>query len=151
MLFATDVLDRSMGGASFSLDEADIHRRTIYATVHRRDMSTTLTIHDFPDPNQHSPARSSTTTALQGLYALNGPLLNQQSAALVKRLQRELGDDDAAKIQRANWLLYSRPATDKQLTLGMGFLGESKDDERTNRWKQYIHVLLASNEMLYVD
>ncbi len=151
MLSATGVLDTSIGGASVSLDKSDNHRRTIYATVHRRDMSTTLTIHDFPDPNQHSPARSATTTALQGLYALNGPLLNQQSEVLVERLQSEFGDDDEAKIQRACWLLYSRPATEKELTLGLSFLGAAKDDERTSRWKQYIHVLLASNEMLYVD
>lgn len=151
MLSATGVLETSIGGASVLLDQADNHRRTIYATVHRRDMSTTLTIHDFPDPTQHSPARSSTTTPLQGLYALNGPLLNQQSAAMAERLQRDFGDDDSAKIQRACWLLYSRPATEKELALGLSFLSDSKGEQRIRRWKQFVHVLLASNEMLYVD
>lgn len=150
MLSAAGVLDTSVGGASLPLDKADNCRRTIYATVHRRDMSTTLTIHDFPDPTQHSPARSSTTTPLQGLYALNGPLLNRQAEALVNRLNAEL-DDDHSKIQRACWLLYSRPAAQKELTLGMSFLGDAKDQERISRWKQFIHVLLASNEMLFVD
>ena len=151
MLSATGVLNTSTGGVSQELDNTDNNRRTIYATVHRRDMSTTLTIHDFPDPTQHSPARSSTTTPLQGLYALNGPLLNQQSEALAERLQNELGDDDTAKIQRAYWLLYSRPPTDREVTLAMSFLDDSTNDERYGRWRQYLHVLLASNEMLFVD
>lgn len=151
MLSASGKLDTSIGGPSLSLDKSQNHRRTIYATVHRRDMSTTLSIHDFPDPTQHSPARSVTTTALQGLYALNGPLLNEQAEALVDRLQNEHGDDDRAKIERGCWLLYSRPATEQELSLGMSFLGESNDEERIGRWKQFIHVLLASNEMLFVD
>lgn len=151
MLSASGVLDTSIGGRSLSLDKSRNYRRTIYATVHRRDMSTTLSIHDFPDPTQHSPARSVTTTALQGLYALNGPLLNQQSEALADRLQNETGDDDHARIERGCWLLFSRPATQQELSLGMNFLGESKDEERIDRWKQFIHVLLASNEMLFVD
>ena len=151
MLSATGVLDTSIGGASMELDQSENHRRTIYATVHRRDMSTTLTIHDFPDPTQHSPVRTATTTPLQGLYALNGPLLNQQAAALVERLQSDFADDDGARIQHAYRLLFSRPATEDEARLGREFLGDSKDEERCKRWKQYAHVLLASNEFLYVD
>jgi hypothetical protein len=150
-LSATGVLDTSIGGASMELDQSENHRRTIYATVHRRDMSTTLTIHDFPDPTQHSPVRTATTTPLQGLYALNGPLLNQQAAALVERLQSDFADDDGARIQHAYRLLFSRPATEDEARLGREFLGDSKDEERCKRWKQYAHVLLASNEFLYVD
>ena len=91
MLVASGNLDvAKIGGPSLALDDVDNHRRTLYATIHRRDMSPTLMVHDFPDPTQHSPARTSTVTALQGLYALNGPLLAQQSRRLVDRLRQEV-------------------------------------------------------------
>ena len=150
MLSTSGVLDRSIGGPSSSVDQPDNRRRTLYSTVHRRDMSTTLTVHDFPDPTQHSPARSFTTTPLQGLYALNGPLLNEQAKRLVNRLQHEETSDEA-RIHRACQLLYSRTATTEDLQTAMEFLGKRTGEDRTQRWKQYAQVLLASNELLYVD
>ncbi len=150
ILAATGALDPKLGGPSVELDAAENHRRTIYATVHRREMSTTLMIHDFPDPNQHSPMRSSTTTPLQGLYALNGPLLTKHASRFAQRLVAEL-PDDAARIDRAYWLLYARAPSLTEMELGLSFLGDSMDHVRQQLWEQYAHVLLASNELLYVD
>ena len=95
--------------------------------------------------------RSSTTTPLQGLYALNGPLLTQQSDALVERLRKELPDNNDAQIDRAYWLLYGRPPTDVELRLGREFVDDSRADNKLAAWQQYAHVLLASNELLFVD
>lgn len=151
MLSASGVLDRTLGGPSRDLEEQGNHRRTLYCTIHRRELSTTFQIHDFPDPNQHSSQRFSTTTALQGLYALNGPLFSEQSQAAVTRLQREHPDNEAAQINRASWLLFSRPPTAVEQTLCLAYLSDSTGEERTNRWKQYAHALLASNETLFLD
>ena len=95
--------------------------------------------------------RSATTTPLQGLYALNGPLLVQQSDALSKRLGRECGADDHARIERAYWLLYSRAPTEREIELGLAFLHDANGQGNDIAWKQYTHVLLASNELLYVE
>lgn len=151
MLASTGTLDTAIGGKSLELDEPANHRRTIYATVHRRELSTTLSAHDFPDANQHSPMRSPTTTALQGLYALNGPLLVGQAAALSERLHREVPVEDRARVDRAYWLLYSRAATEKEKQWCIDFLGDASGEQRYANWKQYAHVLLAANELLYVD
>ncbi len=151
MLSASGVLDLAPGGQSRDLDEPGNRRRTLYSTVHRRELSTTFQIHDFPDPNQHSPQRFSTTTALQGLYALNGPLLAEQSQALLSRLGREHPDDEAAQINRAYWLLSSRSPTAVEQKLALEYLSDTAGEERANRWKQYTHVLLASNEILFLD
>lgn len=150
MLAASGVLDLKLGGPSVDLESADNHRRTVYATIHRRDMSTTLTMHDFPDPTQHSPMRSITTTALQGLYALNGPLLNQQAQTLSKRLLRE-NDNDHQRIDDAYVLLYSRRPTNEERSAGLEYLGTPEDSQHGQHWQQYAQVLLAANELLYVD
>ena len=151
MLFASGQLDDRMGGASLELEGEANHRRTLYATVHRREMSTMLLTHDFPDPNAHSPNRGRTTTPLQGLYALNGPLLASQSAALADRLLREVSGDDAARIHEAYWVLYGREPSLQEVELGLEFLADPATEDRNATWKQYAHVLLMANDFLYVD
>lgn len=151
MLAATGQLDATMGGPPQDVDSTDNRRRTLYGKIHRREMSTTLQIHDFPDPTQHSPKRSATTTALQGLYALNGPLLLNQADALAQRLETEAPGDAAAKIEQAYWLLYSRAPSDKERQLGMSFLEDKTDEALAAAWKQYAQVLLAANEFAFID
>lgn len=151
MLTVRGQLDDQMGGASLELESTDNRRRTLYATVHRREMSTTLLTHDFPDPNAHSPARTNTTTPLQGLFALNSPLLETQSRGLAERLMREVSGDDTERIQQAYWLLYGRPASSREVALGLTFLNDDSAPDRQAAWTQYAHVLLISNDFLYVD
>ncbi|NND96797.1 MAG: DUF1553 domain-containing protein [Pirellulaceae bacterium] len=150
MLVATAAADFQQGGPSLEIDLTSNHRRTLYATVHRRDMSPTFMVHDFPDPTQHSPMRSSTVTALQGLYALNGPLLADQAEKLVSRLDREVGKENSQRIDRAYRLLFSRPPTKHEKAWGLAFL-QTAQHENESRWQQYAHVLLASNEFLFID
>jgi hypothetical protein len=151
MLVATGSLDRTLGGVSLPLEDPQNHRRTLYATVHRRDMSTTLQIHDFPDPTAHSPQRSQTITALQGLFALNGPLVAEQANALVRRLKRECGQDDVARIARAYGLLFQRLPQPRERAWGEAFLADRVAGDRAAAWRQYAQMLLISNEFLFVD
>ena len=151
MLFVSRDLDLQGGGPSKLLSDKTNHRRTLYATVHRREMSKTLQIHDFPDPTQHSPKRSSTVTALQGLYALNGPLLADQSKKLAKRLNAD-SKSNQARVRHAYRLLFSREPSQRELKLGLAFLaGPSGKHSSEAVWQQYAHVLLAANEFLFVD
>lgn len=151
MLVASGGMDSSLGGLSVNLDQSGNRRRTLYCTVHRRELSTTFQIHDFPDPNQHSPHRFATTTALQGLYALNGPLLNEYAQDFANRLERLFPVDESARIDHAHRLVFSRPATPAEQQLGLEYLMDSTGEERKMLWRQYLHALLASNEALFLD
>lgn len=142
-------LDLAQGGKARDLASANNHRRTIYGEVHRRDMSTTLQIHDFPDPTQHSPRRSSTTTALQGLYALNGELLINQARTMAQRLQHISSGDDA-RIEHTYQVLFGRHPTQREVEIGLEFLG-LPDVAAVDLWTQYVQMLLVSNEFLYLD
>ncbi|QDT35000.1 Planctomycete cytochrome C [Thalassoglobus polymorphus] len=151
MLSTSGELDLTMGGPSKDLKDPKNLRRTIYGTIHRRDMSTMLLMHDFPDPTTHNPQRLSTTTALQGLYVLNGPLLLGRSEKFAERLATEIPDDDSKRIRRAYELLYARKPTPKEIEIGLTFLNQPDEVARAEAWTQYAHVLLASNEFLFVD
>ena len=154
MLAATRELDATVGGPPVSLTDPANYRRTIYGTIHRREMSTMLLTHDFPDPTAHSPQRVVTTTALQGLYALNGPWILDRSEALANRLARDVTGGESVESQRihhAYRLLYSRDATRRETEIGLAFLNGATGEDRSTAWPQYAQVLLVSNEFLFVE
>ena len=151
MLVCSDSLQAYIGGESIDLEDVGNHRRTLYATIHRRDMSTTLMMHDFPDPTQHSSQRVVTTTPLQGLYALNGSLLIEQSEKLLNRLKRSECKTVEESIRKVHYWLFLRSPSDAELASLINYLCASGDQPSDERWKQCLHVLLASNEFQFLD
>ncbi len=147
MLAVAGNLSLTQGGAPIDLNNPANHRRTLYGIVKRRELNDLLRLHDFPDPTTHCAGRIPTTTPLQQLYTLNSPFMQQQSAALARRLEREATTTEA-RVQRAYRLLYGRAATEAQVKLAVDFLG---DKPNATAWQQYAQVLLGSNEFLFVD
>jgi uncharacterized protein DUF1553/uncharacterized protein DUF1549/cytochrome c len=150
MLAATGRLEIAVGGKSIDPQQPTERRRTIYSRSSRLELNKLLAMFDYPDPNVHADRRVETTTPLQKMFVLNSPFMVEQAGALAERLIADVPDSAlAAKYQRidlAYRLLYGRPATDEEIGLGLKFVGGNSE-----RWKQYAHVLLAANELLYVD
>jgi hypothetical protein len=153
LLCAAGRLDHTIGGPSIDPQNPQERRRTIASAVSRLELNRMLALFDFPDPNVHASRRVETTTPLQKLFVLNSPFMVAQAGHLAERLRTEVAEDrasaDQCRIDRAYRLLYGRPATDAEVRLGLAFLGNG--DDRPARWQQYAHVLLAANEMLFVD
>jgi hypothetical protein len=70
-----------------------------------------------------------------------------QAGKFADRLHREVPEDIPARIQHAYQLLYGREASDEERNLALSFLASGAGDA----WQQYAQVLLASNELLYLD
>ncbi len=147
MLTVSGGLDRRVGGPALELNDPNNRRRTLYGIVKRRELNDLLRLHDFPDPVATSANRVPTITPLQQLFTLNGPLLQQQAAALVKRVKTEAPRASEERIRRMYLFLYGRPPTEAQLRLGLEFIAPETDAV----WQQYAQVLLGSNEFLFVD
>ncbi len=156
MLVVGGDFDGAIGGTSVRLDDANNRRRTIYSTIHRRDMSKMLQIHDFPDRTSHSPKRVHTTTPLQGLYLLNSPFVAKRAETLVRRIADESSKDKGSsnvreQIRFAHQLLFARDADESEIELGLAYLGDRASDPSSPEWRQYAHALLGCNEFLFVD
>jgi cytochrome c553 len=153
MLAVSGALDETMGGPSTDLAKPDNHRRTLYGMVSRHELNPLLRLFDFPDPNITNAARTVTTVPLQQLFVLNSEFMVRNAKALVARLGAT-EKDDSVRIRQAFVLLYGRPATEREISLGMAFLnGEHAAEPAVTlgRWEQYAQVLLGSNEFLFVD
>ncbi len=151
MLAVNGHLDARFGGPSVDLGDASNRRRTLYGTVQRRELHEMLRMHDFPDPNNHSPQRESTTTPLQQLFVLNSPFMEQQSSDLAARIEREAPRDLDSRLRWASQALFGREPTVSQLGLAREFLSGPSDDQLAELWRQYAHVLLGSNQFLFID
>jgi len=157
MLAVAGRLDITMGGPSVAADTPANVRRTLYTTVHRRELSKMLQLHDFPEPSLHSPQRMNTTTPLQGLYVLNSPFLTAQATALAERLWREAPEQPADRVQRVYRLLFARSASEAEVAIALEYLQAPEDSSATDAtavpaaWRRYTHALLGSNELLFVD
>ena len=79
-----------------------------------------------------------TVGPMQRLFFMNSTFIAQQAKALADRLT---GPTDPDRIAQAYELLYTRPATPAEITLGLEFL-QSKPE----RWPQYAQVLLSAAE-----
>jgi hypothetical protein len=153
MLASCGNLDPRIGGAPLILSSADNYRRTLYGKIDRSDPDAMLRLFDFPDPSAHAPRRVPTTTALQQLFVLNGPLMLRQAAALARRLTTEEPADAESIVRRAYRDLLARQPSPQELRLGLDFLA-ADDRARTPELpvvQQYCQALLGSNEFLFVD
>jgi hypothetical protein len=81
------------------------------------------------------------------MFVLNSPFMVEQARELAQRLQTA-SEIDAERVDLAYRLLYARSPSDEESRLGITFLGS---DAALERWQQYVHVLLAANELLYID
>jgi hypothetical protein len=154
MLHVARNLDLRLGGPAVKLD-AQPPRRTIYARIERRDLDPLLRLYDFPPPTAHNPGRTATTTPLQQLFVLNGDFFQQQAARLVELVLRDEADREE-RVQRLYEILFQRSASAEELRLARAFLDvetsvKSPPGAQHQRWVEYCHVLLGSNEFMFVD
>ena len=153
MLAATGRLSLAIGGPDLGLDDPANNRRTLYATVKRRELHAMLRLLDFPDPTTHSAARDSTTTPLQQLFVLNSPFMMEQAIAFAARVKVETTSDVESRVRYVYRLLFGRDPTDRQIELAREFLAPGANDPAMleSLWKQYAQALLGSNEFTFVD
>jgi hypothetical protein len=140
----------SEGGPSQDLTDPANNRRTLYAKVSRLKLNDVLMQFDYPDANVHAEKRSVTTTPMQKLFVLNSPFAIAQAKALAARLSADAMESDTQRVERAYQLLYGRAPLPEEQSLGVAYLAGTESEGMT-RWERYTQVLLAANEMLYVD
>jgi hypothetical protein len=151
LLAVSGTLDAKSGGPTFDLKDANARRRTVYARVSRHDLDGLLRLFDFPDANVTADKRVVTTVPQQQLFALNSEFMIGQARAFALRVEK-LGATDEERIVAAHRIAFGRAPESREVELALRFLKlPSAPDDKLTRWQQYSQVLLASNEMMYVD
>ena len=134
---------------------AEQNRRSVYVFAKRGLLSPLLTTFDFPDTTLPSCQRDVTTVPTQSLALLNNPFVHERSAAIAKRVGVNVAPTERAK--RAWQLALGREPRKTELDAALAHLEAqaerfaSRPDPALDALASLCHVLLNTNEFLYVD
>ena len=143
-LAVTGELDGRSGGEG---SEWTTNRRSIYLKVFRNKRDAVLDVFDVPDGSGSVPQRNVTTTPTQSLLMINGPWMVERAKTLAGRISRE-AKGPTEQVRLAYRLIFARMPTAEEEAEGIAFI---VGQERAERIADLCHVLLNSNEFVYVD
>ena len=126
----------------------ETNKRSAFLMVQRQRRDPYLALFDGADPNASTAVRQQTTVPTQALYFMNSPFFHQQATGFANRLLPLA--DDGERIRAAFRLLFQRRPTEAEATQAMSFLHKYPGDAN-EKWAAYARILLASNELLFVD
>jgi mono/diheme cytochrome c family protein len=149
LLAASGELDDRIGGPPAEISDRANKRRTLYGKISRHNLDSLLRLFDFPDPNITSGARPVTIVPLQQLFVLNSEFMIARARSLAAKLTAE-EKGDAARIRKAFLRVFSRPASEREIEMGLAYL-HTAEKTALSPWEQYAQVLLSANEFTFVD
>ncbi len=149
MLSVAGTLDQKPGGAATA--DLNTTRRSLYVQTARFDRGSFALLFDAANPDASEEKRNISTVAPQALFLLNHPFVKGQANDLAKRLLREVPEGNEARIQRAYELLYARSARDMEMKICLQILSRTSPKDAQRAWTDLAHVLLCSNEFVFVD
>ena len=171
LLAVSGTLDRTPGGPhpfppnkrygkSRPFDEDyDHNRRSVYLMQRRLGKHPFLTLFDGPDNNMSTGKREVSTMALQALYMMNSPMVREKSEAFAERVM-QAASDDAERVRLAYELAFARLASKAEVQQALEYIARHQKKSlelargnyvRHRAWADFCHVLLSSNEFIYVD
>ena len=144
----------------FSVDDANKEtanfktlRRSLYLPVVRTTLHQMMELFDVGDPNSITSRRVNTTVPHQALFMLNNPFVQQRSQGLAHRVMA-WSDDEVQQVERAWWLVLSRPPSTSEMSRAREFLAAARQPAGASSrqaWISLAWALFSLNEMLYVD
>ncbi len=149
MIFVSGRLDLAPGGPAGT--NVNTLRRSLYVQTARWDRSNFAMLFDAANPDASVEKRTVSTVAPQALLMLNNDFAQVQATELAKRLLREADGNEARRINRAYQLLFARPARKEEVAIAHELLAKSGHPDTEAAWRDLAHVLLCSNEFIYVD
>ena len=157
------LLDRQMYGPG-SLDEASL-RRSVYFTVKRSQMISSMQLFDMPEPLVSIGSRATTTTAPQALWFMNGPVARRAAEGFAERLEEpaarlaNLKQPLDAAVTEAFLVALAREPSQQERDHWLRMIDADiadyttagHPDSRQRALTNFCQLLLSTNEFLYVE
>ena len=152
ILVASGELQTAVGGSS--VDESE-PRRALYVKSFRNNQDTFLHSFDMANGLKSVAQRDATTTPTQSLLLFNGQFGLARAHKMAEGLKQ--GEQRTARqiLQQAYLWTWGRDPSDAELDNGLKFIGAAPElksgDINIERLTDFCHVLLNSNQFLYVE
>lgn len=142
---------------------ATASRRSIYLAARRSNPMTFLRVFDYPVIDVSCTRRSTSATPLQSLTMINSKFLANSAGHLADHIVQRTKPDVSVKkkVETAYWLTFSRAPSETEIAGALSYLknleqlyvkaNPASKDAAQHTFKNFVHMLLCSNEFLYVD
>jgi hypothetical protein len=164
MLAAAGDLDLTMGGnlmtdqpdnARPNIDPDDTARRTLYIPVRRGSVLALLSSFDFGDATTPGSGRATTNVAPQALYVRNSTFVRNKAARL-SELVLAASTAESDRLADAYLRVLGRRPTAAETDAALTYMAKMRErldvaDAASGAWTSFCHVLLSSNEFLYLE
>lgn len=142
-------LDPTPGGPGFL--DSTIPRRSLYLMSVRTGAKAASfgPLFDGPNCSAIVEQRSQSTVAPQALFLLNDPFVMEMATALADRVVKEIPSlEQEARIERVYQIAIGRPPTTAEVDIARELLDSQPD---ADAWFGFCHMVLCTNEFIYVD
>lgn len=140
-------LSLSIGGPAV---EAAKSRRSVYVKVRRNTRDPLLDVFDVADGLSTMPTRNVTTTPIQALLMINGPWMIARGKAATTFVRAQGLKDREEQVVAIYMQILGREPDESELNAAAKFL-LTKNEGKETSLAELAHVLLNSNEFVYVD
>jgi hypothetical protein len=145
--------DGETSAGRISMNPEKTNRRSIYLPLRRSNLPTLFTLFDFGDATTPEGHRSPTTVATQALFVMNSPMVIREADHLtVSVLKQE--KLDRRRVEQIYLRVLDRRPDANEIDQGLTYLADLRrkwstiDEEKA--WTSFTHVLMASNEFIFV-
>ena len=164
MLMLDGSIDTTMGGSLFPtgkgkrerIDADELKRRTLYIPVRRGNIPSLFSTFDFGDATTASDGRTRTNVAPQALFLMNSQFVVDRSRGLAERLLNATSATDADRVRDAYLIALSRQPDNAEIDTALSYIASlaaklGGPDATLKSWASFCHILVATNEFLYLE
>jgi cytochrome c553 len=157
-------LDNTIGGSLLpaegakrpKVDPEKITRRTLYIPVRRGSVPAVLSAFDFGDATSPGDGRARTNVAPQALFLMNSGFVQTRSEGFAKRLLDDASLTDPQRVERAYLMALTRNPDAGEVDAALSYIANLEkrlpaSDAHTKAWQSFCHVLVATNEFIYLN
>ena len=129
------------------------NRRTLYMLQIRSLQMPFIKVFDGPNIDESCPVREVTTVPSQVFALFNSKFVREQSLAMAERIEREVGTNAGAQVERAFQRAFQRSPSESERQKCESFLSKQEDEdskEPRGTLADLCLVLLNSNEFVFL-
>lgn len=151
--------DGENAAGRLSLDPTKMTRRTVYLPLRRANLPTLLNLFDFGDATTPNGKRLLTNVAPQALFMMNSDFVYERADKLARELLAAQVSSEGERLSRAYLRILNRAPDAAETDSALSYIrtysqkygasnGQAPD---VAGWRSLCHILMASNDFVYLD
>ncbi len=139
-----------------SVDPLKLTRRTVYLPLRRANLPTLLNLFDFGDATTVNGKRTATNVAPQTLFMMNSEFGYEHARRVAKEVLALPKTSDRSRLEEVYLRIVNRKPEPDEIDDALTYIDRyaqkySKSSTKLDAWESFCHILIASNEFVYLD